>query len=209
MTRELQAQVSILEAIQGDSRCTQRDMARKTGLPLSYINRILKDLVNKELVKAKDLSGRRFLYKLTPKGFTEKVNLTIHLLREIMGSYKDIRSRVSGLCSTLKQSGKTRLLICGVSSEAEIIYLAALETGLAIAGIVDSRIENDKWLGMPVSLIEAIPPSDTYDHVIVGDMERYKDLVSQLLTTGVSPGKISLCTGQHVKPVTGFEIVER
>jgi DNA-binding Lrp family transcriptional regulator len=205
--RDLQAQIAVLEAIQENGRLTQRDLAARTGLPLSYINRILKDLIRHELIKAKNLSGRRFLYKLTPKGFTEKVGITLMYLRTTMGSYREMRQRVVGLCSLLKQRGKIRLVLCGSSEEAEIVYLGALEAGLEIVGIVDDRNIGKQWLNMTVEDINTVS-ENAHDHIIVSDMERYNDLVSVLLRMGIAPETLSLCTGQRIKAVTSFEVVD-
>ena len=207
MKRELQSQLSILEAIQKDSHCTQRDLAKTTGLPLSYINRILKELIRREVINVKNLTGKRLLYDLTPKGLTEKASLTIKYLKYAMDSYRDIRQRIMDLCSLLKQEGKTQLVLCGASTEAEIVYLAAIETGLEIIGIVDDREIGRQWLKMLLEPIETLSQAN-YDKVIVSDMERFSHLVSLLLAAGVHPESISLCAGQRIKAVTTFQVVE-
>ena len=208
MTRELQSQLSVLEALQRDNRCTQRDLAKTTGLPLSYINHILKGLIRKEFINVKNLTKKRLLYDLTPKGISEKAHLTIEYLRQSLGSYMEIRNRILDLCSQLKQQGKTRLIVCGLSSEAEIFYIAALETGLDIICVVDDQNIGDTWLKMPIEPIEPLSHTD-YDHVIVCDMGRFRHLVFLLLSLDILPEKISLCTGQGIKAVTTFQIVEQ
>ena len=85
MTSDIEAQLSILDAIQENGRYTQRDLAGNTGLALSYINRILKDLVKNEWVNVKALNGKRFLYDLTPKGMTEKARMTLKYVLEVRG----------------------------------------------------------------------------------------------------------------------------
>ena len=207
MTPDIQAQLSLLDAIQENGRYTQRDLACNTGLALSYINRLLKDLVKKEWVNVKALNGKRFLYDLTPKGMTEKARLTLKHVLEAVDSYKDIRLRVMNLCGRLKLQGKNRVILCGVSNEAEIVFLATLETGLEVLKIVDERSNGRRWLKMRVESFEVVAECP-YDHIIVTDIKRFEPLVAMLLAAGVDAEDISLCLGHRIKPMTTFQMIE-
>jgi len=202
LTRGLQAQLSIMEAIHKDNRCTQRELSTKTGLPLSYINRCLKELICRELIKVKTLTGKRLLYILTPQGMSEKASLTFKSFRRLVSSYQQIRQMASDVCSELKQMDRMRLALCGASSEAEVVYLAAIETGLEVACIVDDRNTGNRWLQLSIEPIETLSAS-TYDQVIISDMERFGLLACRLQDVGVPLEKISLYTGQNLQAATG------
>jgi len=195
MTRELQAQLSIMEAIQEDHLCTQRAISTKTGLPLSYINRCLKRLIRRELINVKTLTGKRFLYDLTPKGMTEKASLTLHSLRKLIDSYQKIRHLAMQVCSGLKQTSREKVVLCGASAEAEIVYLAAIETGLEVCHIVDDRNMGNRWLHLVIEPIEILSHS-AYDQVIISDIDRFGSLAYQLDNVGAPLDRMCLYTGQ-------------
>jgi len=207
MTPNSKAQLSLLDAIQENGRYTQRDLAGSTGLALSYINRLIKDLVKKEWVNVKALNGKRLLYGLTPKGMSEKARLTFKHVLDAVDSYKAVRLRVLNLCDKLKQEGKKRVIFCGVSSEAEIAFLATLEMGIEILKMVDERNNEQRWLKMRVESFEDIAEYP-YDHIIVTDIERFEPLVGKLLAAGVDAEDISLCIGHRIKPMTTFQMID-
>ena len=207
MTSDIEAQLSILDAIQENGRYTQRDLAGNTGLALSYINRILKDLVKNEWVNVKALNGKRFLYDLTPKGMSEKARLTLKYVLEAVDRYQEIRLRVMKLCERLKAEGKSRVVFCGVSKESEIVYLAALEADLDVLGIIDDEKGGSRWLKWrvkPLGMLKNIK----CDHIIITDIMRFEPLAQALIAAGTDPKAITLCIGHRIKPTTIFQVVE-
>lgn len=184
-----------MEAIQEDKLCTQRELSVKTGLPLSYINRCLKQLICRELIHIKTLSGKRFLYILTPQGMAEKAFLTLQSFKKLISSYQQIRQMATDVCTGMNQMQRANLVLCGASSEAEVVYLAALETSLKVNRIVDDRNTGNRWLQLTIEPIEILAHT-VYDHIIISDIERFSFLARRLLNVGVPLCRISLCTGQ-------------
>ena len=68
--------LSILEAIENKNDMTQRHLADNLGVALGLANSYLKRCVKKGLVKIHQAPANRYLYYLTPKGFSEKSRLT-------------------------------------------------------------------------------------------------------------------------------------
>ena len=89
------AELNILEEIQVDGQCSQRELARRSGLGLTYLNVYLKGLVRKGYVSVRDMSGRRLWYNLTPAGITEKARMTLEYMKWSLAKYRDIRERHS------------------------------------------------------------------------------------------------------------------
>lgn len=191
LNRELQAQLAIMRAVQEDNLCTQRDLSVKTGLPLSYVNRCLKQLIGRELINIKTLTGKRFLYDLTPQGMAEKAFLTLLSFRKLISNYQQIRQMATDVCTDMKEMQRANLVLCGASLEAEVVYLAALETNLKVDRIVDDRNTGNRWLQLTIEPIEVLSHT-LYDHILISDVERFGFLARRLHDVGVPLGRISL-----------------
>ena len=111
------------------------------------------------------------------------------------------------LCERLKQDDKTRVIFCVVSNEAEIAYLATLETGLEIIKMVDDRMSGKPWLNMRVESLKGMSGA-TYDHIIITDIERFESLAQELVTAGANLDDISLCVGHRIKHRTIYHVIE-
>ncbi|MCP4604318.1 MAG: winged helix-turn-helix transcriptional regulator, partial [Proteobacteria bacterium] len=73
--------LSVLDAISLNSKVSQRDLSKATGLNLAKVNFLLRRLAEKGFVKLRNISKNPnklgYLYFLTPRGLTEKSRLTI------------------------------------------------------------------------------------------------------------------------------------
>ena len=83
----IELELKLLEAIEKNQNCTQRDLANNLGISLGKINFCLKALIQKSYVKIENFSQNpsksRYIYLLTSKGISEKVRLTkVFLIRQ-------------------------------------------------------------------------------------------------------------------------------
>ena len=60
---------------------TQRHLADRLGVALGLANSYLRRCARKGLIKITQAPDNRYLYYLTPQGFTEKTRLTARYLR--------------------------------------------------------------------------------------------------------------------------------
>jgi len=203
------AELKILQEIDSDNQATQRDLARHTGIGLSYINNYLKQLVKRELVLAQKMDGKRLLYNLTPKGMIEKARMSTEHAKWSLSNYLHIRQKAIDLCSELKQNNNKRIIICGISEAAEIVYIASIGCGLDLVGVVDNIRQNEIWLKNPVKPILSLKNcTDKFDFVIISDINRCHTLAQQLYEIEIPYDKMRLCTGQKIKPVTTVQLVD-
>ena len=68
--------LNILDTVEQNEHISQRDLSRKLGVALGLANSYLKRCVRKGLIKVQQAPANRYLYYLTPKGFSEKSRLT-------------------------------------------------------------------------------------------------------------------------------------
>jgi len=153
--------LEILEAIEADSRISQRGLARELGVALGLTNSYLKRCVRKGLVKIQEAPANRYLYYLTPKGLAEKSRLTAQYLSYSFDFYRragDSLKRVYGRCH---RDGYKRIILAGVSYLAEIALLRVGEYGLQIVAVYDPEAETEQFHGLPLFRhVGALPDHD-------------------------------------------------
>ena len=208
MDKQNIGELNILQEIESNGQCTQRELAKRSGLTLSYLNIYLKGLVRKGYVSVRDMPGRRLWYNLTPQGIAEKARMTLEYMKWLQARYRDIRERVGVVCLELKKEGMQDIVICGVSDAAEIFYLATLETGLRIVSVVDNLKAGQTWLKFPVKQLNTLRDQITYDRIIIGDIENCYEIAKKLSELSISDDRIQVCTGQRIKAVTIVQVVE-
>ena len=142
--------LSLLQAIDKQSNLTQRHLADRLGVALGLANSYLKRCVTKGLVKIEQAPANRYLYYLTPKGFTEKSRLTAEYLSISFGFYR----RASASCSEVFQQCVNQnihsIILCGISELAEIAILRSREFNINIIGFIDRESPEIEHLGYPV-----------------------------------------------------------
>ena len=165
-------------------------------------------LVRKGYVSVRDMPGRRLWYNLTPVGIAEKVKMTLEYMKWSLANYQDIRDRVRVVCRKLKRDNKLDIVICGISDAAEIFYLATIESGLTVVGVVDDSKAGKKWLNFTVNEVASLKNQISYDSIIIGDINNCYELAKQLSDLSISDEKYQVCTGQRIKAVTVVQVVD-
>jgi EPS-associated MarR family transcriptional regulator len=88
----------ILRKIQKKPELSQRELAKELGFSLGKLNYCLKELKKKGHIKIKSFKKNpkkiNYLYILTPKGLTEKTNLTINFMKRKMEEYDQLKKEI-------------------------------------------------------------------------------------------------------------------
>ena len=74
--------LGVLNAVEQNSRITQRDVAKNIGIALGLTNTYVKRCIRKGLIKVQQVPVNRYAYYLTPNGFAEKSRLTAEFLTQ-------------------------------------------------------------------------------------------------------------------------------
>ena len=96
--------LSVLSAVAEDNKTTQRSLSSELGIALGLTNAYLKRAVDKGLVKIKHVPRNRYLYYLTPKGFSEKARLTAEYFRGSLNFYRKARNECNQIFFSLGNS---------------------------------------------------------------------------------------------------------
>jgi hypothetical protein len=187
MDVEAHRDLRVLEAVQQDSRLTQRGLASKLGIALGLANIYLKRMIHKGYIKCVNVKPNRISYLITPRGITEKARLTYEFMDYSLHLYGEVRQHLRAALRECAAAGK-RVAICGSGEAAELAYLSLKESGLDPVAVFDAA-GGREFLGMPVLPITDHATVD-FDLIIVATLDRSGQQLQALLDVGVPREKL-------------------
>ena len=104
--------LKLLNELSIDNTLSQRDLSKKLGLSLGKVNYVLNALLDKGLVKAKSFKNSKsklaYMYILTPKGISKKMDLTYLFLKRKTEEYDILRNEIKALKKeiTINENGR-------------------------------------------------------------------------------------------------------
>jgi hypothetical protein len=187
MDIEAQRQLQLLEAVEEDSRVTQRGLSTRLGIALGLTNIYLKRLARKGYIKCVNVQSNRLTYLITPRGIAEKARLTYEFMDYSLRLYSEVRQHLRETLHDCAASGR-RVAIFGRGEAAEIAYLSLKEFRLEPIAIFDDDGGHD-FLGMPVRPIsqhDEVP----FDLMVVATLDSSGQQIAGLIRDGVPPEKL-------------------
>lgn len=158
--------LSLLDAVEENSRITQRDLAKELGIALGLANAYLKRCIGKGWIKAKQIPANRYAYYLTPQGFTEKSRLAAEYLSYSFSYFRRARTECETLMGEAVGRGWHRIALAGCSELTEIAALCAPEDA-CLVGIVDHDRAGTRFAGLPVGDGQVLADADA---VLITDL---------------------------------------
>lgn len=158
----------ILSEIAERDDITQRHIADRLGVALGLANSYLKRCVTKGFIKIKQAPANRYLYYLTPKGFSEKSRLTSQYLRISFEFYRKASTDLEEVIEECEAAGVSTVLFIGATELAEICSVRLNESQLRLVGTYANGPEyqacgQSTFLGQPVwSEIGDLPCVDAW-----------------------------------------------
>jgi len=155
--------LEVLDAVDDKENLTQRHLAQRMGVALGLANSYLKRCINKGLVKVQQIPANRYLYYLTPKGFSEKTRLTAEYFTSSFSFYRQACESCVECFRELEKRKLTTVILAGDSELAEIACLKALDTPIVILGIWDMVTKKNKLSGKPIYTdLKELPEFDVF-----------------------------------------------
>ena len=184
--RELQ----LLSEVERLPKISQRDLAKRLGIALGMTNILLHNLVQKGYVRITEAGWRRWVYNLTPEGFTRKFNITLAYINRFFDQYKKIRETLRNELALHPLNAESRVAIYGNSEFAELVYIGLREIGIEEIDVFNqlNGIET-KFLGKPVRNLESLD-SANYDRVVIATMASADSLRKTVHDLGLSIDKV-------------------
>lgn len=129
--------LSLLKAVEQNAELTQRSLASQLGIALGLVNAYLKRCIKKGLIKTRQVPRNRYVYYLTPKGFSEKSQLAAEFLYQSLSLFRQAHGDYRAILDVCAENRWQRLCLCGCSDLAEIVFLLCAEYDVEILGIYD------------------------------------------------------------------------
>lgn len=159
--------LELLNAIEKNGRASQRDLARHTGVALGLVNSYIKRCVRKGWIKISEAPANRYIYFLTPTGFSEKMRLTTRYISDSFSFYRRAAESCDQMLRNFTAEGFQQIMLVGVSDLAEIVFLKSLENDVEICGVFDPDSANNEFFSVPV--FHTWPNNLSVDAVVLTD----------------------------------------
>jgi DNA-binding Lrp family transcriptional regulator len=186
MDIEARRDLTLLEAVEENSRVTQRGLADRVGIALGLTNVYLKRLSRKGFIKCVNLQPNRITYLITPRGVAEKMRLTYEFMDYSLHLYAEVRRHLRTVLCDCARADR-RVAIFGRGEAAEVAYLSLKENGLEPVAIFGESA--GRFLGMAVRPIADHRQTD-YDLIVVATFDPAERDVAALVRLGVPAGKL-------------------
>ena len=128
--RSSNRELRLLSEVDRTPEANQRDLSQRVGIALGVTNVLLKSLAQKGYVRITHAGWKRWLYALTPEGFTRKIQLTVGFVRRTLDDYQQVRQTLREELRPFALNEESRVAMCGTGSFAELVYMALKETGI-------------------------------------------------------------------------------
>lgn len=159
--------LGLLAAVEADGKISQRALSNELGVALGLANAYLKRCVRKGYIKIQQVPTRRYGYYLTPQGFAEKARLTGEYLTSSLTFFRRARTQIDEIMATCAVRRYKRLALAGATEIAEIATLTAHDHDVTLVCIIDARIGQQRFCGLPVfANFDEIPEQGSIDAVI-------------------------------------------
>jgi DNA-binding MarR family transcriptional regulator len=177
--KEEERVLELLDVVGQRSDVSQRHLARHMGVALGLANSYLKRCIRKGFIKITEAPANRYLYYLTPKGFSEKSRLTAKYLSTSFEFYREAGRSCEKILRECDERGWRRIVLCGASDLAEIVMLRTLETEIAVIGVIDSADGRQKFLGR--SVWRTLKAATPFDCCVLTDLQSPQQTYQQLV----------------------------
>jgi DNA-binding Lrp family transcriptional regulator len=188
MDVEAHRDLKLLEAVEADSRVTQRGLSTQLGIALGLTNVYLKRLVRKGYIKCVNVQSNRIAYLITPRGLAEKARLTYEFMQYSLHLYKDVRRHLHAVLRECAADGQ-QLAIYGSGEAAELAYLSLRELGIEPVAVFDDS--EGMFLGIRVRDIRD-HAAVACDFVIVASLDPSSRAADQAIAAGIEADRLVL-----------------
>jgi len=173
--------LKILDAVEQGNGKSQRMLAGEAEIALGLANAYLKRCVRKGWIKMREAPARRYLYYVTPRGFSEKARLTAEYLTNSFEMFRTARAQCDTLVERCERLEYKRIALAGAGDLAEIAALSGFNGNVEILAIVDPTSNQPRVAGIPV--VRALDDIGEVDAVLLTEIRRPQEIYEALAGT--------------------------
>ena len=179
--KESKLTLELLQAIDQQDNISQRHLAEQMGVALGLANSYLKRCVKKGLIKMKTAPANRYLYYLTPHGFTEKARLTGEFLSTSLALFRQSGTVYADVFAECLKQQQRRVLFAGLSDLTEIAYMRSLQSEVEVVGVFQLQQAQPQFFDLPV--VDNLASFGAFDVIVMTSMEQTNELLEHLKET--------------------------
>ena len=127
----------LIVELQRASNISQRALARRLGVAVGTVNRLLNDMVEAGYVQVFNRGVRPFAYNVTNDGERYRRRLSLEQYSSVLGRLRRLEERIRSTLGELNKRGVKRVVFYGAGEVMEATYPVAREVGLDVIGVVD------------------------------------------------------------------------
>ncbi len=176
-------ELNLLEELEKNPVISQRELSHKFGIALGVTNACLKRMTRRGWIRMMNLNHHKIGYFLTPKGFSEKARLSLHLISWTVQHYCTLKDIIGKRLLEMQNKGIERIVFYGVSDEMEIAYVTLQGVNLKLIGIVEDEEKYRPQIIFgyelrPVSEIQELEPQA----ILITSLENFEQKKGKLKT---------------------------
>ena len=178
-------ELRLLQELEEDPEVSQRDLSQRLGIALGLTNTMIRNLVKKGSIRATQAGWRRWLYAITPEGFSHKLRLTVTYVRRVLDDYGKVRQVLRQELAPLALHQESRIALYGTGEFAELVFLGLKEVGIEEIDIYSPNfLTSPRFLGMPVRNSDSLQ-SGYYDKIVIAYLQDSETAVKTLTKHGL------------------------
>ena len=183
-------ELRLLSEVSRDPEVTQRSLSRRVGIALGLTNLLLRSLARKGYVRITRATWRRWVYTLTPAGFSRKARLTGAYIQGVLQHYQWVRQILRDELEPLGLNEESVVALYVTDDFGELVYLALRDLGVEQVDVLAPEgFPRDTLLGAPVRRVSALQPGH-YDRVVAASLQDVEGARATLLAAGVAAGEL-------------------
>jgi hypothetical protein len=140
----------LLDRVAKDCGVSQAGFAQQVGIAKGLANAYFNRCLKKGLIRLRQVPRKRYLYYLTPKGFSEKARLTAEFLSSSYGYYRASRADLVATMAHAATEGHSRIGVLGTGELAEIAAIVGGDAAVEIIGFWATNGSRARVAGLPV-----------------------------------------------------------
>lgn len=137
----------ILDALGQEEISTQRELADRAGISLGQVNYVLKNFLERGLVKITNFTKSpkkiKYVYRLTSKGIEAKSALAAKFFMQKLREYGDVKDKLAQRLSPLEAQKHYRLFFVGPPLVGGLIDAVIQEKHLSLMLVGQCRVVED------------------------------------------------------------------
>lgn len=170
------SELDLLSSLEDGKEITQKTISNKISVSIGFVNALIKKFLKKGIIKVQQAPYKRFIYYITPDGFSQKSKLVLEYLTDSLSLFRALRNELSLVFSIHKDVG---FFLYGISEITEIAILSANEKNVRIEGIVE--INSPKKTYLNISIFKELPKDLKNEKIIICCKKKAQEIYFDLI----------------------------